>query len=93
MEKKIPLIFDCDNTMGVPGCDVDDGLTLLYLLGLPEVELLGITCSCGNSTQETVYRNTLRMMQDWGREDIPVLRGADSKTDRCSPAADWKDPA
>ena len=89
MEKKIPLIFDCDNTMGVPGCDVDDGLTLLYLLGLPEVELLGITCSYGNNTQETVYRNTLRMMQDWGRGDIPVLRGADSKTDRRSPAADF----
>ena len=90
MEKrKIPLIFDCDNTMGVPGCDVDDGLTLLYLLGLPEVELLGITCSYGNNTQETVYQNTLRLLKDWGREDIPVFRGADSGADRRSAAADF----
>lgn len=87
MEKKIPLIFDCDNTMGVDGCDVDDGLTLLYLLGLPEVELLGITCSYGNNTQETVYQNTLRLLRDWGREDIAVFRGADSAADRRSSAA------
>ena len=47
--KKIPVILDCDNTMGVPGCDVDDGLTLRYLLGCPEVELLrrGMILGCG----------------------------------------------
>ena len=87
--RRIPLIFDCDNTMGVPSCDVDDGLTLLYLLGLRSVELLGITCSYGNNTQETVYRNTLRLLKDWGREDIPVFRGADGAADRSSPAADF----
>ena len=27
---KLRLIMDCDCTMGVPGCDVDDGLALLY---------------------------------------------------------------
>ena len=89
MEQKIPLIFDCDNTMGVANCDVDDGLTLLYLLGLPSVELLGISCSYGNNSQETVYRNTLRLLKDWGREDIPVFRGADSSADRRSPAAEF----
>lgn len=89
MEKKLPMIYDCDNTMGVDGCDVDDGLTLLYLLGLPEVELLGITCSYGNNTQQTVYQNTLRLLKDWGRTDIPVFRGADSSEDRSSAAADF----
>ena len=87
--KKVPLIFDCDNTMGIPGCDVDDGVTLLYLLGCPEVELLGITYSFGNNTQETVYVNTLRLLKDWGREEIPVLRGADGPGDRRSPAAEF----
>ena len=67
---KIPVILDCDNTLGVPGCDVDDGLTLLYLLGCPEVELLGITCSYGNNTQQTVYDNTLRMLKKWKRHDF-----------------------
>ena len=31
------VIFDCDNTLGVKDCDVDDGLALLYLLGCEEV--------------------------------------------------------
>ena len=75
MTDRVPLILDCDNTMGVPGRDVDDGLALLYLLGSPQVELLAVTCSFGNSTQEVVYRNTLDLLARWGREDIPVLRG------------------
>ena len=83
----IPLILDCDNTMGVPGCDVDDGLALLYLLGCPEVELLGITCAYGNNDQTTVYHNTLRLLRLWGREDIPVLRGASGPGDLDSDAA------
>ena len=87
--KKIPVILDCDNTMGVPGCDVDDGLTLLYLLGCPEVELLGITCSYGNNTQQTVYDNTLRLLKVWNREGIPVFRGGDSPAQRKSPASDF----
>ena len=87
--ERIPLILDCDNTMGVPGCDVDDGLTLLYLLGCPEVELLGITCSYGNNTQQTVYDNTLRLLKKWNREDIPVFRGGDSPAQRKSPAASF----
>lgn len=33
------VLFDCDNTMGVKNCDVDDGLTLLYLLGRKDIDL------------------------------------------------------
>ena len=87
--ERIPVILDCDNTMGIPGCDVDDGLTLLYLLGCPEVELLGITCSYGNNTQQTVYDNTRRLLKAWGREDLPVFRGGDSPAQRKSPAAQF----
>ena len=86
---RIPVILDCDNTMGVPGCDVDDGMTLLYLLGCPEVELLGVTCSYGNNTQQTVYDNTLRLLKSWNREDIPVFRGGDDPTERKSPASSF----
>lgn len=51
---KLRLIMDCDCTMGVPGCDVDDSLALLYVLDCPEAELLGVTCSFENNTQDTV---------------------------------------
>ena len=89
MTEKIPVILDCDNTMGLPGCDVDDGLALLYLLGSPAVRLLGVTCSYGNSTQEAVHRNTLRLLDQWGRRDIPVYRGSDGPGQLPSPAADF----
>lgn len=72
---KLRLIMDCDCTMGVQGCDVDDGLALLYVLGCPEAELLGVTCSFGNNTQDTVYRNTKRLLKEWGRKDIPRASG------------------
>lgn len=86
---KLPLIIDCDNTFGVPRCDVDDGLALLYLLGSPEVELLGITCSYGNHRQEVTYENTKRLLRHWGRTDIPVFRGAAGPGELDSPAADF----
>lgn len=73
--KKIPIILDCDNTYGIYGCDVDDGLALLYLMGCPEADVIGITCSFGNSNQEAVYANTIRLLKDLGMENIPVYKG------------------
>ena len=52
------IIHDCDCTFGINGCDVDDGLALLYLLGDPEAEVLGVTTTYGNNTLEKVYENT-----------------------------------
>ena len=70
---KLRLIMDCDCTMGVPGCDVGDSLALLYVLDCPEAELLGVTCSFGNNTQDTVYRNTKRLLKEWGRRIYPCF--------------------
>ena len=53
MEKR-KLLFDCDNTMGIPDCDIDDGLCLLYLLGRKDIELLGISSSFGNNKTAVV---------------------------------------
>lgn len=83
------IIFDCDNTMGVAGCDVDDGLALIYLLGKSSAELLGITTTYGNSDVETVYANTSRMLSDLNRQDIHVLKGCASKEHLESEAAEY----
>lgn len=83
------IIFDCDNTMGVTGCDVDDGLALIYLLGKSSAELLGITTTYGNSDVETVYANTSRMLSDLDRQDIPVLKGCASRKQIESEAAEY----
>ena len=61
------IIFDCDNTMGMNGRPMDDGLTLLYLLGRSdEAEVLGICCNPGNGTPDEVYDNNPadRLMHD-----------------------------
>ncbi|MFA6809419.1 MAG: nucleoside hydrolase [Eubacteriales bacterium] len=86
MEK---IIFDCDNTMGVKGCDVDDGLALLYLLGKDSVELLAITTTYGNSDIETVYANTSKMLKDLDRTDIPFHKGCASRDLLESEATDY----
>lgn len=52
------LIYDCDNTIGIHGKDVDDGLTLLYLYQQTNVELLGVTLTFGNGTVEQVVQQT-----------------------------------
>lgn len=70
------IIYDCDNTMGILGKDVDDGLTLLYLLGRKDIDLLAITATHGNSTVEEVYLNTLKIKQELNI-DIPVIKGGD----------------
>jgi len=69
------IIHDCDCTFGINGCDVDDGLALLYLLGDPEAEVLGVTTTYGNNVLEKVYPNTKKFLADINRSDIPVYKG------------------
>lgn len=83
------IIYDCDNTMGVKERDVDDGLTLLYLLGRKDISISGVTTTYGNSTIDIVYDNTLRMFHELSIQDIPLLRGASSPKDRHSEAAEF----
>jgi purine nucleosidase len=81
------VIYDCDNTMGVQGKDVDDGLTLLYLLGRDDIEMAGITTTFGNSTIDIVHDNTLRMFNDLDIKEIPLFKGAASNNNRQSEAS------
>ncbi|HZK56654.1 MAG TPA: nucleoside hydrolase [Desulfosporosinus sp.] len=83
------IIYDCDNTMGIEGCDVDDGLALLYLLGKRDIELCGITSTYGNSDVDTVYANTALMLKELGRSDIELVKGSANKHSLKSAAADF----
>ena len=60
--------------MGIPFKEVDDGLTLLYLLGVDEIGILGVTTTFGNGTINQTYDQTLKLAQQMGLE-IPILRG------------------
>ncbi len=69
------IIFDCDNTMGLPRKEIDDGLTLLYLLGRPDVELVGVSTTFGNGAIDEVHPATGRLLRDLGRANVPLHRG------------------
>jgi purine nucleosidase len=83
------VVYDCDNTMGIPGKDIDDGLTLLYLLGCPHVQLIGVTTAFGNASISAVHENTRRMFREIGIERIPLKKGAESVRKRRSEAAEY----
>jgi len=73
MRKKV--IIDCDNTMGKPHAEIDDGLTLLYLLGCDDIELLGMTNCYANASLADVEYWTKRFLHDIDRPDIPRFSG------------------
>ncbi|WP_028307737.1 nucleoside hydrolase [Desulfitibacter alkalitolerans] len=81
------LIFDCDNTLGVEGCDVDDGLALLYLLGKGSVQICGITTTFGNSNLQAVHMTTQQLLKDISMTHIPLLKGCPDKHTLDSEAA------
>lgn len=83
------IIFDCDNTMGIKGCDVDDGLALLYLLGNDSASICGITTTYGNSELDLVYDNTCKMLRDLGKEQIKVYKGCPHPSVLQSEAVDF----
>jgi len=72
----IPVIYDCDITMGHPFRDVDDGLVLLYLLGETRVNLLCVTTTYGNGPVSMTTRTARRLLDSLGRTGVAVLRGA-----------------
>ncbi|KAF7645502.1 hypothetical protein LDENG_00203580, partial [Lucifuga dentata] len=55
---------------------VDDAQAIMVALASPNVEILGITCTHGNTSLENACKNTLRVLKACNRLDIPVYRGA-----------------
>jgi inosine-uridine nucleoside N-ribohydrolase len=83
------VLFDCDNSLGLFTKEVDDGLALYYLLGRPDIDLLGVTTTFGNAPVERVYPQTLKLIAELGREDIPVRKGAGKRHQEPTPAASF----
>nr|XP_057906654.1 inosine-uridine preferring nucleoside hydrolase-like [Doryrhamphus excisus] len=62
------LILDVDT-------GVDDAQAIMMALAAPNVEILGITCTHGNTPLQNVLKNTLRVLKVCNRLDIPVYSG------------------
>ena len=73
--KNRKIIIDCDNTFGIAGCDIDDGLAIIYILGNAGCDLLGITTTFGNNSADVIYLNTVGFVKNIGMPHIPVFRG------------------
>ena len=81
MTKPKPILIDADPGMLVRlSSDIDDDLALLFLLASPEVEILGLTCTYGNSSIARTFADAQRLLREAGRADIPVFKGAGWRT-------------
>jgi purine nucleosidase len=74
--ERVPVIYDCDITLGRPFRDVGDGLALLYLLGEPRVHLRCVTTTYGNGPVSMTTRITHRLLDSLGYDNVAVFRGA-----------------
>ncbi|XP_043548728.1 pyrimidine-specific ribonucleoside hydrolase RihA-like [Chiloscyllium plagiosum] len=70
MVKKL-LLLDVD-------CGVDDAQAMMMAFAAPNVHILGITCTHGNTNIENVCKNVLRVLKVCRKTEIPVYRGAGS---------------
>ncbi|MFD0801706.1 nucleoside hydrolase [Streptomonospora algeriensis] len=64
------IYVDCD-----PG--IDDALALAYLTASSEVELVGVGSVFGNNYVPATTGNALRLLELYGRPEVPVARGAE----------------
>ena len=67
MKEKVVLDID-------PG--IDDALAIILALNSPELDVMGITTVCGNTTIDMVVNNVFRILNFIDRLDIPVYKGA-----------------
>jgi pyrimidine-specific ribonucleoside hydrolase len=54
----------------------DDALAILYALGHPDLDVLGISCVAGNVAVDQVMINTCKVLDAASAGDIPVAAGA-----------------
>jgi hypothetical protein len=68
-DRPLPLIIDSD-----PG--LDDALAIGLAVARPELDLLAVTTVGGNADVHHCTENALRLLEAYGRADVPVAEGA-----------------
>lgn len=66
-----PIFIDVDT-------GVDDAMALVYLLGSPEAELVGIASTAGNVPVQQVCQNNLALLELCGSAEVPVSMGSET---------------
>ncbi len=79
----IALWVDTDNALGSGRGDIDDGFALAYLLARHESLPSLITTIFGNTSKELAFRNSAKLLTDFGRS-IRLYSGASAPGDQVS---------
>ena len=66
---KQTIWLDCD-----PG--LDDTFAIIYAAHAPELHLLGVSTSPGNTNLKNTTQNALNILYNIGRKDVPVYSGS-----------------
>jgi len=75
----VTVVLHCDNTLGIPDSEVDDGLALLYLLSRDEISLAGVTTTFGNGSAAEALRQTEWLCEMVGERDLAVVPGQEER--------------
>ncbi|MFB6112121.1 MAG: nucleoside hydrolase [Halobacteriaceae archaeon] len=76
------VLFDVD-----PGCD--DAIMLAMALGLDDIDVVGLTTVCGNSTVDNTTRNALAILEAAGHDGVPVAKGCGRPIEGELETAEW----
>ncbi len=66
---RIPVVLDVDT-------GVDDACAVLFAARHPGLDLRAVSCVAGNAEVDQVVANTLLVLEEAGRPEVPVARGA-----------------
>jgi inosine-uridine nucleoside N-ribohydrolase len=72
MSQKTTIWLDCD-----PG--LDDTLAIIYAAHHPNINLIGVSTSPGNTTLANTTKNALNILHNIGRSDLDVFAGSFSQ--------------
>lgn len=69
MKEKLSIIFDVDT-------GIDDAVAIITACAQKQLDIKLITCCFGNTDKNHVVKNTITVLENINRQDIPVCPGA-----------------
>jgi len=77
----VKIWIDTDPAIGVPDCDVDDGLALIQAFHSPELEVLGVSAVFGNTSLENAFPLAQEICREFGPLGLGAHAGAAAADD------------
>ena len=66
---KMKMIIDCDT-------GIDDALAIAYILSNPDIDLIGVVATFGNTYLKDCIRNSIGILENFDRYDVKVYAGS-----------------